>query len=350
MNLNEKIEKLLVSSELLTLRAVMKVIDQGGFQIALVVDGMGNLLGVLTDGDVRRALLGGAGMEDSAIPHLNRSPICLGDKSSTKASALAARKDVKQIVYGEVGGKPKGIYVFDSHVMNDPRTPVLIMAGGLGTRLRPLTDSTPKPLIEVAGTPILHRIISSLSTNGFREIYISINYLGMKIRESIGDGSDFGVKVSYVEEDSPLGTAGSIGLLRNLDEFNNLVVMNADLVVDMDFSSLLEEHLLNERDFTIAVKEHTTQVPFGVVRINSGSVVGIEEKPSYSDWVSAGVYCISKEVLSRITKERLDMPDLINSTIEAGLTVGAFPIHMNWIDIGNPNDLTRAHYELQGEK
>jgi len=349
LKLIKRLDSLVTSEGSLTLRAAMQVIDRGSLQTALVVDHNGNLAGILTDGDVRRALLMGASLEDSAFPAINRHPICVSEDSLGKARELAARKEVSLIILGEIGAPPVGIYVLKPRFADQTMPPALLMAGGKGVRLRPLTLDKPKPLIEVAGIPILHRVLNTLSSNGFTKVFLSVNYLGDQVELSIGDGYDFGLEVEYIHEEEPMGTAGSLGLLPNFADFQDLLVMNADLLAEIDFSGFIMEHRLNNNDFTVAVREHLTQVHFGVIRITNGMVAGVQEKPNYSDLVSAGIYCLSSSLSSLIPNGPMDMPDLINSAISNGKKVGAFPIHRSWIDIGSHGDLERANTLLAGE-
>jgi len=235
------------------------------------------------------------------------------------------------------------LWVVDSVVTDTKKMPpALLMAGGKGVRLRPLTYQTPKPLIEVAGTPVLHRVLNSLYKNGFEHVFLSVNYLAEKIEASIGDGSEFGLTVQYVREQEAMGTAGSISLVPDVQQFEDLLIMNADLIVDMDFHYFIKDHRESDNDLTVAVHEHVTQIPFGVVRMKDGLLTAVQEKPIYNDLVSAGIYCVSNRVTSQIANSPLDMPELINSSISRGQKVGAFSTHRSWIDIGNREDLSRA--------
>ena len=330
----------LVKEEGLTLRECLQVIDRGGVQLAIVVDNQGCLFGVLTDGDVRRALLSGASLDDGASPFINRKPVTLSGESSLMARQLCQQHDVKHVILGAIGHAPIGVYRYKSMSLEMP--PAFILAGGKGIRLRPLTLEKPKPLIEVGGRPILHRVLESLSEMGVEKVYLSVNYMGEKIEESISDGSQFGLNVEYVYEQEPMGTAGPLALLKDLNEIEELLVMNADLLSNADFRSLVAHHRKLGNHLTIAVREHLTFIPFGVVKVDHGVVSGIEEKPSYLDLVSAGIYCMSNPVFSLIPTSPSDMPDLINTAVAKGKNVGAFPIHQRWIDVGSHADLQRA--------
>jgi len=335
----------LVKEEGLTLRECLQVIDRGAVQLAIVVDSHGDLVGVLTDGDVRRALLSGASMEDGASPFISRNPVTLSRESSLMARQLCERYDVKHVILGAIGASPVGLYRYKSKAIEMP--PAFILAGGKGIRLRPLTLEKPKPLIEVGGRPILHRVLESLSEMGVEKVYLSVNYMGEKIEESISDGSQFGLSVEYIHEQEPMGTAGPLALLRNLNDIEELLVMNADLLSNDNFRTLVHHHRKLGNHLTIAVREHLTSIPFGVVKVDNGVVSGIEEKPSYLDMVSAGIYCISRPVFSLIPPSPSDMPDLINAAVASGKHVGTFPLYQRWIDVGSHGDLQRAREEFE---
>ena len=343
MKLVADFQNLIASEDSLTIRGALEHIDRGAQQIVMIVDRDGCLKGVLTDGDIRRALLNGLSLQDSASAIMNITPVCTKETLSRLAHQTALKHEVTSVVMGTIGQPPNGLWVLDNFLTNKKKMPpTLLMAGGKGVRLRPLTYQTPKPLIEVAGTPVLHRVLDSLCKNGFEDIFLSVNYLAEKIEASVGDGSKFGLNVQYVHEKEAMGTAGSIALVPNVQKFEDLLVMNADLIVDMDFREFVEDPREQRNDLTIAVHEHVTQIPFGVVRIRDELVIAVQEKPTYNDLVSAGIYCISNRIVSQIENSPLDMPDLINTSISRGQRVGAFPTHRSWIDIGNREDLSRA--------
>jgi dTDP-glucose pyrophosphorylase len=328
----------------------MQGIDKGGIKAVILLDGCGNISGLLTDGDVRRALLGGFSLDSSAHQFVNREPLCSPHDSISHARMIAKANSVSLVLYGTVGSKPMGVFLTDTSFTHGNLPPILIMAGGKGLRLRPLTDHIPKPLIEIAGVPVLHRILYSLADQGFTKVYISVNYLAEKIKTSIGKGEKFGLSIDYLLENNPLGTAGSIALLAKENLQSDLIVMNADLIVDLNFFDLFFEHSDSTNDLTIVVREIVTNVPYGVVQLEDGNVVGITEKPSYTDLISAGVYCVSQKTRELICSTPMDMPDLISNAISENLKVGAFPIHREWIDIGSPGDLDRANLTLGNPK
>lgn len=340
----EDLGTLAVQGQGLTLREAMSTVDSGGHQFALVLTSEGNLIGVVTDGDLRRALLKGAQLSSPLEPHINNSPITTLSHDPAQAARLARIKGVRQVVLGEIGKPPTGVFVLESSSTDTLLPPVMIMAGGKGVRLRPLTLETPKPLVEVGGVPILHRILESLSSGGASQVLISLNYMAEKIRRSVGDGEKFGLNISYLEEKEPLGTAGPLHFASKIENASTLIVLNADLLVDVDYSLLTRHHHEHENSLTIGVKQHITEIPYGVVRVEDQTVLGITEKPTVPSLVSAGVYCIDRSLFPESDQPQpKDMPDLINEAISSGYRVGAFPIHRRWIDIGTPKDLERAN-------
>jgi len=217
------------------------------------------------------------------------------------------------------------------------------MAGGLGSRLKPLTDDCPKPMLKIGDKPILQIIIERLVDQGFREIYISINYLGEKIRDYFSDGNSFGVNIHYVEETNKLGTAGALGLLpKSLSE--PIVVLNGDVLTKANYASLVDYHQRNEASMSIGLTKQEMTIPYGVVHLDQEQVLSIEEKPTHSYYVSAGIYCISPSVFSSLAgEEYLDMPDLIQEQIDRKNHVIGFPLHEYWADIGMKSDYNQAN-------
>ena len=332
-----------------TLRELMAVIDNSGLQVVLVVNELGNLVGLASDGDLRRGLLSGYSLDDLALPLLTTSPVCCDESSLDHLPSIARTSGVRRVVIGCVGSPPVGLYLVEGDTVSKVELPpAMIMAGGKGVRLRPITLETPKPLIEVGGTPIIHKILASLQEAGFSKAFISINYLGQQVRDSVGDGTSFGLTITYVEENEPLGTAGAISLLPERDKNQGLLIMNGDLLVNMNFSELVKEHQRNNFDITVAARQHLTQVPYGVIRAKNGIVDEVVEKPNHSDLISAGIYCLSAAAVNSVNMSPLDMPTFINQMISKGLKIGAFPIHESWIDIGSPDDLQAARASLEG--
>jgi NDP-sugar pyrophosphorylase family protein len=219
------------------------------------------------------------------------------------------------------------------------------MAGGLGTRLRPLTEDCPKPMLPVAGKPLLQNILEGFIASGFHRFYISVHYLADVIKKHFGDGERWGITIRYIEEDRPLGTAGALGLLPSVDHLP-LIVMNGDLLTRVDFAELLDFHEGQKAEVTVGVREYEMQVPFGVIRSEGQNVVGIVEKPIQRFFVNAGIYVLSPRLVHTVAAgEHLDMPDLIQQVLDRQSPVAMYPIHEYWLDIGRPDDFVRAQLD-----
>ena len=332
-----------------TIKEAIETIDQGVMQIALVVNGE-RLLGTITDGDIRRAFLKGRSLTDSIETIFNPSPvICRTNQPREDILQLALAKGIKQIPMVDEDGQLVGIEFVDDYLhVSEKTTPVVLMAGGLGTRLRPLTMDTPKPMLTVGTKPILETIINNFSRHGFRQFYLSVNYKAEKIREYFGDGKNFGVRISYLTEQKRLGTAGALSLLpKEVDE--PIIIMNGDLLTGVNFEHLLNYHLVAGADATMCVRDYEFQVPYGVVHTQGATISSIVEKPTQQFYVNAGVYVLNPEVLSFIPEDTFfDMPQLFQNLIERGKKTCSFPIKEYWMDIGQPCDFERANSEYEG--
>jgi NDP-sugar pyrophosphorylase family protein len=222
---------------------------------------------------------------------------------------------------------------------------VVLMAGGLGTRLRPLTDDMPKPMLRVGDKPLLETIIESFRRHGFRNFYLSVNYKADVVTEHFGDGAALGVNIRYLREDTSLGTAGALGLIEDRPQ-RPLIVMNGDVLTSVDFGSLLDYHREHRAMATMAVREYDVQVPFGVVRVDGHSILGIDEKPVHRFFVNAGIYVIEPDVLDLVERGvRIDMPDLFQKMLDRSLSLSVFPIREYWLDIGRIGDFERANVD-----
>jgi NDP-sugar pyrophosphorylase family protein len=217
----------------------------------------------------------------------------------------------------------------------------VIMAGGFGTRLRPLTEDLPKPMLPVGGRPLIERIVGQLKESGIDQIVVTTHYKPEKIVEHFGDGSDFDIAMTYVQEDVPLGTGGALGLLQNVDE--PVLVINGDILTEVDFRALREYHREYGADLTVGVRRYTFNVPYGVVENSGARVVRIDEKPEMTFFVNAGIYLLEPKVFDHVGRGvRLNMTDLIQTVIEAGLVVVSFPVHEYWMDVGRTDDYAQA--------
>ena len=333
-----------------TIRQALKIIDSGSMKIALVADENEKLLGTLTDGDIRRAILNGHGLDDKIENIYNSSPKTCGvNDSKEKILQLAVAQKLYQIPVVDVDGRIVGIAEVDGLLQSTRRTnKVVIMAGGLGTRLSPLTDTTPKPMLHVGNKPILETIIENFAKYGYSEIILSVSYKSHIIEEYFGDGKAFGVNIEYVHESMRMGTAGALSLVRDrLKE--PFFVMNGDLLTNINFEHMHDYHVAHDAIATMAVREYDFQVPYGVVNVLDGRILSIEEKPTHKFFVSAGIYMLSPRVLAHIPEEEFfDMPTLFEKLIAAKHNTASFPIREYWLDIGRMGDYERANSEYDG--
>lgn len=334
-----------------TLLEAVQAIEFTDKRAAVIVNNENKLLGTITDGDIRRKLLTGGTLQDLAISAMNSSPITaqVGTSSETlihmmkKRNVLiiptvtSANNFVELIHLKDLNNSAiKSVYQDSSYDF------AVIMAGGEGVRLKPVTNNTPKPMLEVGGVPLLERQILSLSQIGIKNIYISVNYLSDKIEEYFEDGSRHNVKISYLKESSKMGTAGSISLIPENPK-SPFLVLNGDIFTNSNFGALLEFHNNNKADITVATTNYVIDIPYGVIDIKNEEVIGILEKPSQVYLCNAGIYCISPEIFNFFSDFKIqNMPDLITLILKKGLKVSAFPIHEYWIDIGTPEDLKKA--------
>lgn len=331
-----------------TLGMAIKNLDESTLQIALVLDETGKLLGTITDGDVRRAILRGETLDAPVDRVMKVNPITAGPEIDRRTVMKWMRQyQIAQVPIVDADGILTGLETL-TRIMRDDRGGnwVVIMAGGLGTRLRPLTENLPKPLIPVGGKPVLESIIERLAEQGFRRIFLSVNYQAEKVEAHFGDGSEFGVEISYLEENQRLGTAGALTLLPEMPS-EPFLVMNADLVTAINFRRLLDFHLDQAADATMGVREYRFQVPYGVIEMSGNRITEINEKPTQSYFVNGGIYALSPSVLKYVPKGQMyDMPTLFDQLIKDKGLPAAFPIHEYWIDIGQLEDLHQAQREF----
>jgi dTDP-glucose pyrophosphorylase len=332
-----------------TVRDALVVIDRSATSVCLLVDDRGRLHGLLTDGDLRRALLRGTTLEDAALDHATTTPHTVGSGTS-RAAVLDVMSALRISAVPEVDdlGHLLGLHTLSDVVGATPLPNVaVIMAGGRGSRLGDLTQDTPKPLMTVAGRSIIDWIILGLVGDGIREVYVSVNYLAEKVEEHLGDGSRLGCTVRYLREEPerPLGTAGSLTLLRaeRPDLSDPVIVMNGDLMVEFDANDLLDAHRRTRATVTMATRTYQHEVPFGVVEINGGRVTDVSEKPTLSFDINAAVYAVEPRALAWLPAGRAStMPELVETCLERDEVVTAWPITSEWIDVGTPTDLARA--------
>lgn len=327
----------------------LKIIDDSALQIALVTDDNGRLVGVVTDGDIRRAMLHGVALTEAVNGIMFRNFTVVNPSTSREEilSIMKAR-DLKQIPVVDDSGKVVGIkIVLDLIRQPEKENWVVLMAGGLGKRLQPLTNDCPKPLLMVGNKPILQTVIESFLAQGFKKFYISINYKGEMIESFLGDGVKWGADIRYLREVEKMGTAGSLGLLPARPE-EAFIVMNADVLTKINFQSLLDFHTSNAAAATMGVREYNFELPYGVITAEHHRLIEIREKPTQSFMVNAGIYVLEPNILDLVSPDTfLDMTELFKKIIEHRYETAVFPIHEYWIDIGLMNDLQKVKEDYQ---
>lgn len=330
-----------------SIKEALTVINKGAIQIALVVDDKNKLLGTLTDGDIRRGLINDYQLTDSIEPLISKEPT-VGNINDTKEKILnlAISKKLHQIPIIDNNGKLVGIEKVDNLLKPEiKKNKVVLMVGGLGTRLRPLTVNTPKPMLKVGNKPILETIILNFKKYGFINIILCVSYKSEIIKEYFKDGSVFGVNIEYVHENKRMGTAGALSLIREkLKE--PFFVMNGDLLTNINFENMMEYHSSNDLIATMGVREYDFQVPYGVVNISGKDIVSIEEKPVHNFYVSGGIYILEPKVLEFIPDNIFyDMPTLFKKLIKNNFNPTYFTIREYWMDIGRIEELKKANEE-----
>lgn len=333
-----------------TVRAAMARIDQNAKRIVLATGDGGRLIGTVTDGDIRRGLLGGLALDDTVQdlldrkpPHLKRPPVTLpvGSSAARQREEMARRK-VHHLPLVDEGGVVHDIVFFDE-LMEGELLPLhaVVMAGGLGSRLGELTRNVPKPMLPLGDRPILEWILDGLRLSGIQHVTVTTHFQAHVIREHFGDGRRFDVEIDYVHEERPRGTAGS--LRRFQDSEVPLLVMNGDILTKVDFRAMDRFHRENSADLTVAVREHQMVHPYGVIESDGVEVRTVREKPVFTSFINAGIYIVSPEILAKIPEEgRYDMTDLMRAAVEAGRKVVSFPVYEYWRDIGQLDDYHRA--------
>ena len=332
-----------------TIKEALGIIDSGAMQIALVVDDNDKLLGTLTDGDIRRGILRGLDLDSSIETIVFKEP-AIAKISSTKEEILklALSRKLHQMPVVDDNGMVLGIKEIEELVEPKIKTNrVILMVGGLGTRLRPLTQDTPKPMLKVGNKPILQTIVEKFAEYGFVNITMCVNFNASIIRDYFGDGKEFGVNIDYVLEEKRMGTAGALSLLKERPS-EPFFVMNGDLLTNVNFEHIFNYHTLHKATATMCVREYDYEVPYGVVKMNDNKIIEITEKPVQKFFVSAGIYMLSSEILDMIPKnEFYDMPTLFEKLIKLSKNVISFPIREYWLDIGRMEEYQRANEEYK---
>lgn len=337
-----------------TIREVMKRIEHGAQGLALVVDEFDRFLATITDGDIRRTILAGSHLDDSITVVLHqrkrRHPGSLTaprDTPPEEQLRIMEEHDIRHLPLLDDEGHIVGLASRQS-AESSLRLPVeaVIMAGGFGKRLRPLTDHTPKPMLSIAGRPLMERTIESLQQAGVHRINITTHFMPEKITGYFGSGSQYGVELKYVSEDQPLGTAGALSLVNECDE--PLLVMNGDILTRVNYRALYEYHAERGAELTVGVRHYEVDLPYGVIDAREGIVRGLREKPKYDFLVNAGVYVLEPSARKQIpVGQPYNMTDLIEKLLEQDRVVACFPIVEYWLDIGKHDDFQRAQQDVR---
>ena len=349
MNSSEQLWRQSILKNDATIGEAIRNLDQVAIKIVLVCNEAGILEGTVSDGDIRRGLLKGLNMDSPVLSVTHRNALVVPpDFSREMVTQLMVANKIHQIPVLDEERRVIGLYLWDE-MTSPPARPnlMVIMAGGMGTRLRPHTENCPKPLLPVAGKPMLEHIIERAKQEGFNQFVLAIHYLGHMIEDYFGNGERLGVQINYLREETPLGTAGALSLLDPVPDVP-FVVTNGDVMTDIRYGELLDFHIRHAAAATMAVRVHEWQHPFGVVQMQGVNIVGFEEKPTARSHINAGVYVLDPSALSVLTaNNRCDMPTLFERLQAQTKRSVAYPMHELWLDVGRPDDLRIANLKTQ---
>ena len=322
---------------------VVKNLNISAFQIALIVDKDNNFIGTITDGDIRRAFLKGARLNDNIKNIINQKPIIVSNKiSKSEAFNIMKKKEIRHI---PIIDRKK---ILGVHFLNEKEkknksidTEFVIIAGGKGERLMPLTKKTPKPMLKIKKKPILEHIILKAKKEGFKKFTIIVHHLSNKIINYFEDGKNYGVRIKYLVEKNPLGTAGGLGLAKS-NISKNFIVSNADVITDLKYKEILNFHNHNKSNVTMAVKVIDKREKFGLVKLSGLNIKGFEEKPMTTKYINCGVYVFNKKIINLLpNKENIDMISFLKRLKNKKKKIIAFPIYENWSDLGIKKQLIK---------
>lgn len=319
----------------------LKKMEKSLIKILFVIDKKKKLVGSITDGDIRRFLIKKKVLKGNVNQFMNKNfSYAFIDNSKKLNNALMKKKDLKYI---PILNKKKKLVKIQTteRLFEEKFNQIVLMAGGKGTRLRPLTKNIPKPLIKINDIPLIESLILKFINQGFNKFIISVNYLGKKIEKYLGNGKKFGCNIKYVKEKKYLGTAGSLSLIKNMKFKKPLLVMNSDIVTNIDFESLISYHKTHKADLTICAKNYRNVSLYGELGTKNYRVISIKEKPIKDVFVNLGIYVINPSILKFVEKRELQMTDLINFLINKKKKIFYYPTFENWIDIGNKKDLQK---------
>lgn len=327
----------------------ISIIDRGVCQTALVTDADYRLLGVVSDGDVRRAILRGHDLRTPVAQIMNPHPVTVSAAEGYGTALVHLRSlDLRYIPVVDDAGRMVDFWSVEQLLrFNALPNPVVVMAGGLGSRLAPLTEDVPKPMLPVGGRPLLEHILQHFASMGFRQFYFTVNYKAEQIKEYFADGAAFGVSIDYVHEAKRLGTAGALALLPERPTLST-IVMNGDILTRLDFSAVLAQHTSSSTLATMVVKQHSIQIPYGVVSAGADkTLLSVDEKPQHSFLISTGINVLSPEAFSYIPHGQFfDMPELFSALVHKKKPTKIYEMQEYWLDIGRLADYRRANEEF----
>ncbi len=347
MNSTEQVWRQAVLPANATIGQAISNLNQTAIKIVLVTNEEGGLEGTISDGDIRRALLKGLDLNSPITSVIHRNALVVPPElGRALVLQLMEANKIHQIPIVDAKHRVVGLHRWDEFTTPLARPNLMvIMAGGMGTRLLPHTENCPKPLLAVAGKPMLEHIIDRAKLDGFTRFVLAIHYLGHMIEAHFGDGERLGVQIEYLREESPLGTAGALGLLNPLPDAP-FVVTNGDVITDIRYGELLDFHIRHAAAATMAVRVHEWQHPFGVVQMRGVEIVGFEEKPITHSHINAGVYALEPAALNVLAADtHCDMPTLFERLQAKMQRTVAYPMHEPWLDVGRPDDLRLANFE-----
>ena len=345
MTITEQIWRQAILSMSASIEEVITNLTKVSIKIVLVVNDAGELQGTISDGDIRRGLLRGLNLKSPIESIIHHNPLVVTEELEREAvRKLMVVNKIQQVPVVDEQRHVVGLYLWDEITTPLIRPNLMvIMAGGMGTRLRPYTENCPKPMLTVSGKPMLEHIIERAKQEGFSHFVLAIHYLGHVVEDYFRDGNRLQVRIDYLREQSPLGTAGALGLL-NPRPTLPFAVTNGDVMTDIHYGELLDFHTRHNAVATMAVRVHEWQHPFGVVQTNGIDIVGFEEKPVHRSHINAGVYVLEPEALGLLERDaRCDMPTLFERLQVIEKRTVAYPVHEPWLDVGRQEDLTRAN-------
>jgi dTDP-glucose pyrophosphorylase/CBS domain-containing protein len=346
----QRLESVIITPTATIAEAIARLDEAGTGALVLCSSGR-KLYGLLTDGDVRRAILHGTPLENACEDIASRNPVTVqGNVSSREAQYLMNQHDINHLPVLDAEGN-----VVEFRLRKDfsgregPGISAVIMAGGFGKRLLPLTEQLPKPMLPVGDRPLLELTIQQLRRSGIREVNLTTHYLPENIINHFGNGEAFGVRLNYLKEDNPLGTAGGLKLMKRVDE--SFLVINGDILTGVSFHEMLDYHRKHKADITVGVRKYDVKVPFGVVECEDVRITQLREKPSLTFFINAGVYLLEPSACDYIPDDqRFDMTDLIQKLMDSGRNVVSFPIMEYWLDMGNHVDYRQAQEDVRNGK